>query len=404
MINLAIIFDSIEKGGGGFYQSLSTVKLLKNINNSNVKQIYFCTSITTQKILKSHKIESRLIKINFIEKIINKLDEIEFFSLILKKLRFRNSIHKISENDKVDLFYFLGPSNLVNLIKNTEQSNFIINVWDINHKINSYFPEYKSVETYNSKEKVLNKIVNNAYKIIVNSQKALKDMKIHYNCDENKISIMPFRTPLPEIYKNKSKEYFDTIFRKLNIEKKNKIFFYPAQFWPHKNHVYLIDALKNLLEYSKNFNLILTGENKGNLDLIKKKIKQNKLEQNVKILNFLNIDQIISIYKNCDALIMPTFVARTTLPLLEALYFQVPIFYSKDILDSEYSKYVVEFDLNRANELTEILRDFIQNPQTYKDTIEKGLKFYQKISDENKAIWELNKILNEYIYLSSRWK
>ena len=76
MINLAIIFDSIEKGGGGFYQSLSTVKLLKNINNSNVKQIYFCTSITTQKILKSHKIESRLIKINFIEKIINKLDEI----------------------------------------------------------------------------------------------------------------------------------------------------------------------------------------------------------------------------------------------------------------------------------------------------------------------------------------
>jgi len=273
-----------------------------------------------------------------------------------------------------------------------------------NHKINSYFPEYKSVETYNSKEKVLNKIVNNAYKIIVNSQKALKDMKIHYNCDENKISIMPFRTPLPEIYKNKSKEYFDTIFRKLNIEKKNKIFFYPAQFWPHKNHVYLIDALKNLLEYSKNFNLILTGENKGNLDLIKKKIKQNKLEQNVKILNFLNIDQIISIYKNCDALIMPTFVARTTLPLLEALYFQVPIFYSKDILDSEYSKYVVEFDLNRANELTEILRDFIQNPQTYKDTIEKGLKFYQKISDENKAIWELNKILNEYIYLSSRWK
>ena len=404
MINLAIIFDSFEKGGGGFYQSLATVKLLKYINQNNIKKTYFCTSKTTQEILESHKIESRLIKINFFEKLLNKLDEIEFFSLILKKLKFRNSIHRISENDKIDLFYFLGPSNLVNLIKNNEKSNFMINIWDINHKINTYFPEYKSAETYNFKERILKKTVNNAYKIIVNSQKALEDMKIYYNCDENKISIMPFRTPLPEVYENKSKEYFDKIFKKLDIEKKNKIFFYPAQFWPHKNHVYLLDALKNLLEYSKNFNLILTGGNKGNLDLINKKIVQNKLDQNVKILNFLNIDEIISIYTNCDALVMPTFVARTTLPLLEALYFQIPIFYSKNILDPEYAKFVKEFDLNRPSELTEVLNDFIQNPQKYKNSTIDGLKFYQNISDQNKAILKLNKILDEYIYLSSRWK
>ena len=86
MINLAIIFDSFEKGGGGFYQSLATIKLLKYINQSNVKKIYFCTSKTTQKILKRHKIESRLIQINFFEKLLNKLDEIEFFSLIFKKM------------------------------------------------------------------------------------------------------------------------------------------------------------------------------------------------------------------------------------------------------------------------------------------------------------------------------
>ncbi|WP_440931806.1 glycosyltransferase [Candidatus Pelagibacter sp.] len=404
MINLAIIFDSFEKGGGGFYQSLATAKLVKNINQNNIKKIYFCTTKTTQNILRSHKIESKLIQINFFEKILNKLDEIDFFSFILKKLKFRNSIHKISEKNKIDLFYFLGPSNLVNLIKNSEKSNFMINIWDINHKINTYFPEYKSIETYNSKEKILKKTVNNAYKIIINSQKALEDMKVHYNCDENKMSIMPFRTPLPEIYENKSKEDFDEIFKKFNIEKKNKIFFYPAQFWPHKNHVYLLDALKNLLKYNKNFTLILTGDNKGNLDLIKKKIVQDKLEQNIEMFNFLTVDEIISIYTNSDALIMPTFVARTTLPLLEALYFQLPIFYSKNILDTEYSKYVKEFDLNRPNELTEILDDFIQNPQKYKKIAENGKNFYQKISDKNKAILKLNSIFDEYIYLSSRWK
>ena len=404
MINLAIIFDSFEKGGGGFYQSLSIAKLLKKINKTDVKKIYFCTSKSTQKILSIYEIESNLIKINFFEKVLNKFDEINFFSLILKKFKFRNSIHKISENNKIDLFYFLGPSSLLNLVKNSELSNFIINIWDINHKINNYFPEYKSIETYNLKERIVKRAVNNAFKIIVNSQKALEDIKIYYNCDPNKISIMPFRTPLPTTYENKSKEYFDEIFKKLNIKKENKIFFYPAQFWPHKNHVYLLDALKNLLKYHKKFILILTGDDKGNLDLIRKKIKKNNLEQNVKILNFLNIDEIISIYKNCDALIMPTYVARTTLPLLEALYFKIPIFYSKNILDSEYSKYVHQFNLDSPRDLTKILKDFIDNPQKYKDIAEKGFKFYKNISDENKTIIKLDAILNKYIYLSSRWK
>ena len=73
-------------------------------------------------------------------------------------------------------------------------------------------------------------------------------------------------------------------------------------------------------------------------------------------------------------------------------------------LDSEYAKYVKEFDLNRPNELTEILKDFIQNPQKYENSIIDGFKFYQNISDQNKAIMNLNKILDKYIYLSSRWK
>ena len=40
MINLAIIFDSSEKGGGGFYQSISTAKLIKEIKENNIKKVF----------------------------------------------------------------------------------------------------------------------------------------------------------------------------------------------------------------------------------------------------------------------------------------------------------------------------------------------------------------------------
>ena len=47
MINLAVIFDSSEKGGGGFYQSISTAKLIKEIKENNIKKVF----ILLQKIL-----------------------------------------------------------------------------------------------------------------------------------------------------------------------------------------------------------------------------------------------------------------------------------------------------------------------------------------------------------------
>ena len=42
---------------------------------------------------------------------------------------------------------------------------------------------------------------------------------------------------------------------------------------------------------------------------------------------------------------MPTFVARSTLPLYEAFYFKKNIFYSKGILDESLEELVCPFDL-----------------------------------------------------------
>ena len=405
MINLAVIFDSSEKGGGGFYQSISTAKLIKEIKENNIKKVFYSTSKETHEILKSkYNIDNELIKFSFIDKVLITLDEISIFSKILKKLKYRNPIHQISENKKIDLFYFLGPSNLVKLIKNSENSNFIINIWDINHRINTFFPEYKSIETYNLKEQIIEKSVRNSFKIIVNSQAALEDMINYYNCEKEKILIMPFRTPLPEVYKNKNKDYFNKIFKEFNFDESKNIFFYPAQFWAHKNHMYLFQSLKKLKYENNNFILVLTGDNKGNLRYIKNIIKESNLEINVKILNFLTEDQIISLYINSDALLMPTYVARTTLPLLEALYFELPIFYSKNILDKEYSKYVNEFDLNNPSELYEKLTIFLNKRNNFKDKTLAGREFYNKISDKESAQIKLETIFNEYNYLSSRWK
>ena len=105
---------------------------------------------------------------------------------------------------------------------------------------------------------------------------------------------------------------------------------------------------------------------------------------------------------NSDALLMPTYVARSTLPLLEAFYFNLPVFYSKAILDDEYAKFVNEFDLNDEDDLFLQLKEFLDGESKYKSKTSAGRNFYDDLS--KKGHLELKKIFDEYKFLSSKWK
>jgi len=78
-INLAVIFDTETNGGGGFYQSLSTVKIINDFKNPNLKIVFFCTSENVQKVLFKHNIKSKILKIGYFERFINIIDQKIFF-------------------------------------------------------------------------------------------------------------------------------------------------------------------------------------------------------------------------------------------------------------------------------------------------------------------------------------
>ena len=143
----------------------------------------------------------------------------------------------------------------------------------------------------------------------------------YYNCPEKKIIIQPFIPLLPTLEKNIEKENESKIIFNLGLEDK-KFLFYPAQFWSHKNHKYIVDAIEILSKKNKDIKIVFCGTNKNNLDYIKKSIKEKNLENYFFLLDFISNQEMIALYKNCIALVMPTYVARSTLPLYEAFYFK----------------------------------------------------------------------------------
>ncbi len=147
-------------------------------------------------------------------------------------------------------------------------------------------------------------------------------------------------------------------------------FFYPAQYWSHKNHYYILEAIKALnKKYKKKTKFVFTGHKKNNFGYIKKKIDELNLVDQVACLEYLNDEEIRILYKNCKALVMPSLIGYSSLPLYEAFYYKKPIFYTLGLLDESLREFVTEIDIENP----ENLADEINNLEDNKEKINKKI-------------------------------
>jgi glycosyltransferase involved in cell wall biosynthesis len=106
--------------------------------------------------------------------------------------------------------------------------------------------------------------------------------------------------------------------------------FYPAQFWPHKNHVTLLRAVKVLRDrHSLNFHVVLTGSDQGNLSYVKQLVSQLGLVDQVHFLGFVSTDELIALYQNAFALMYTSMFGPDNLPPLEAFALGCPVIAAK---------------------------------------------------------------------------
>jgi glycosyltransferase involved in cell wall biosynthesis len=102
--------------------------------------------------------------------------------------------------------------------------------------------------------------------------------------------------------------------------------FYPAQFWPHKNHANLLHALRLLRERDKlDLSLALTGSDKGNQPFVRDLASSLNLIDHVHFLGFVSREELASLYRHAFALTFVTFFGPDNLPPLEAFAVGCPV-------------------------------------------------------------------------------
>ena len=393
--NLGVIFDQEVESGGGFQQGLNAAYLASEIDPTLVKVHFFHTKKGSKKILLNHGIDSKLIKLSFLKKIYLFIKTTEkfrvYYQLIRPFLDF-NFFESFLKNEDINLVYFISPSRFA---LDIDQLNFIYTVWALCHRDNPEFPESNIKGEFENRELRLEFASKKAVSLIVDSNHSKSNLSKKYSIETSRIEVIPFES-LKDIKDDKfsNKKMID-INQKYKID--NQFIFYPAQFWPHKNHIYILKGIYILeKKYNILLNAIFSGGDKGNQKNIMEFANKLRIRNRITFTGFISNHELVSIYKMSLALVMPTFYGPTNIPPLEAFKLGTPVIYSDlDGLRQQVEGVGLLVDLHNPETLADCLSELIRKNKFRKNIIEKGYTHSNKVENIDR-VKILNSILRKF--------
>ena len=371
---IAIIEEAITSGGG-FNQALNAIQQMENLTIDKFEFSVVNTNKENIIHLKKLKIESDYVKITFFDRLLSKLYSVRLCSLIFSKLKIITPFEKCLIHKDCDLVYFVEQSSRAESIQNL---NFIETVHDLCHQDQLEFPEVRNFGKFIRREWVFQNTLKRAFIVMVDSEELAIKINLRYGIDRDRIVNMPF-SPSPFLNETKASDSADILkLYKLDYG----YFFYPAQFWAHKNHYRIIEAVKFLHQEGTQCRVVFVGGDKGNYDFLDRLIRGYGLGKHVQSLGFLPAEHMRALYENCQAVIMPTYFGSTNLPPLEAWLMGKPLIYSK-ICSEQAGNAALLIDPDDTNSVADAMKSMLDESIS-KKYIKNGYERLKQISTMRK--------------------
>lgn len=362
------IYLATEQNGGGTYQyNLSIIHALKDLDKNEYKLTAFFHNEDWTKhlsddfnlVFKKRSLSRRIFNRTY--RMIDRMPEAS-----RRFASFFNPI--ITEINKSDCDIVIYPSQDEVSYQSTKKS--LSTIHDLMHRYESHFEEYQNGE-YDLREKHYSLMCKFAGGILVDSKVGKQQVIESYDIDEKKVFVLPF---VPPFYLLDAKN--EDIKSKYNLPE--KYFFYPAQFWEHKNHINLLTAVKILKNRKIEINLVLVGSKKNNYNKVIKKINELELSSNVYILGYVSNDDMASLYKNAIATTFVSLIGPTNIPPLEAMILGSPLICSNAYaMPEQVGDGALLIDPKNPNDIAEKMLRIIEDELLAKSYVQKGKKIIE---------------------------
>jgi glycosyltransferase involved in cell wall biosynthesis len=141
-------------------------------------------------------------------------------------------------------------------------------------------------------------------------------------------------------------------------------YFLPNQFWVHKNHLCVIQALQILKTRDREVVVAASGKqidprDPGHFPMLEKLIESSGLKGNFRLLGLIPHEHIPALMRSCAALINPSTFEGWSTTVEEAKAMGTPMILSSLKVHREQSQEALFFDENSPEQLANILDEFI---------------------------------------------
>jgi glycosyltransferase involved in cell wall biosynthesis len=223
----------------------------------------------------------------------------------------RPDVHRLLQ-ESIDISWSLTH------VPPSDQTPFVITIWDLQHRLQPFFPEVSRGGEWDARESTYSYFTKKAAFCVVGTERGKQELCHFYSVDAQRVIVNPF--PCPPLVQSCLEPSRNDIHQLANM----RYLLYPAQFWPHKNHLTLLNALLVVAQTHPDLKLVLTGSDQGCMASILQTIKHLDLSRQVICLGFVERTDLEYLYRHALGLVFPSFFGPDNLPPLEAISHGIP--------------------------------------------------------------------------------
>lgn len=189
----------------------------------------------------------------------------------------------------------------------------IYNPWDLQHL---HFRQFFSDEVFAERETVYRAACHSARAVVAPSYEVKRDLVRHYGLDAHKV-IAIHCAPPSSLYEESPDAAARQVRERLKLPDSFALF--PAQTWPHKNHLRLLEALRLLRDRnSVTLNLVCPGRKNEYWPVIERRIKDLGLQAQVSFPGWVNLLESRALYHLAQFVVFPSLFEGAGMPVIEA--------------------------------------------------------------------------------------
>jgi glycosyltransferase involved in cell wall biosynthesis len=220
------------------------------------------------------------------------------------------------------------------------------------------------------RHQVYAQLLGRARRVICESQYVRNDITRFFGVSEERIAVMP-APPLREFQADQDDSQLQAVRARLKLPE--DFLFYPAQFWPHKNHLRLVEAFREVVAEVPNLHLVLIGKKRDQYAAVMSAVDKMGLSGRVHYLGYVEQDSLGAIYRLATALIMPSLFESVSIPIYEAFQVGTPVAASGILgIPEQVGDAGLLFDPTSVASIRQVILEIARDPEAARRLGQKG--------------------------------